>query len=159
MIKELLTREILFELVTAFLGSAGFAILFHLRKQLMIFASMGGFLTWLIYLICVPYVIGGFLPSFLAASCGALYAEVMARTLKTPSTPFFVIAMIPLIPGSTLYYTMDQVVHGILTIAGIYGVRTIQCALGIGSGMSLAWALCDLSRKIHAQKKHGIKGS
>lgn len=152
MTETFFTMATLIQLIMAYLGSMGFATLFHLRRQLMVHASMGGVLTWLVYLICVPTVDGGFLPSFIASTMGAFYAEVMARILKTPSTPFFVVAMIPLIPGSTLYYTMNQVVHGNLTIAGIYGVKTMQCALGIGAGMSLAWAVCDLSRKIRARR-------
>ncbi len=147
------TWKPVFELIMAFFGSMGYAVLFHLRKKLMFVASMGGVLTWLVYLICVIFMPGVFFPSFIAASIGAFYAEIMARIIKTPSTPFFVVAMIPLIPGSTLYYTMNQVVHGNLTIASIYGVRTLQCAIGIGAGMSLAWALCDLSRKIEAYRK------
>ncbi|MGN0157784.1 MAG: threonine/serine exporter family protein [Brotaphodocola sp.] len=147
-IKTLATIETLIQLIMAYLGSMGFAILFHLRHQLMIFASMGGVLTWLMYLICGQVMDSVFLPSFMASTIGAFYAEILARILKTPSTPFFMVAMIPLIPGSTLYYTMEQAVHGYLSIAGIYGVRTMQCALGIGAGMSLAWAVCDLSRKI-----------
>ena len=119
------------QLIMALLGSAGFAILFHLRRELMAVASFGGLLCWLVYLICEPVMSGYFFPS----------------------TPFFVVAVIPLIPGSTLYYAMDQVVHGYLSLASAYGVRTMQCALGIGGGMSVAWAVCDLSRKLRA----GIK--
>ena len=141
------------QLIMALLGSAGFAILFHLRRELMAVASFGGLLCWLVYLICEPVMSGYFFPSFVASACGAFYAEVLARVLKVPSTPFFVVAVIPLIPGSTLYYAMDQVVQGYLSLASAYGVRTMQCALGIGGGMSVAWAVCDLSRKLRA----GIK--
>ena len=136
------------QLIMAFLGSAGFAMLFHLRKELMPVASFGGLFCWLVYLICEPVMRGYFFPSFVASACGAFYAEALARILKVPSTPLFVVAVVPLIPGSTLYYAMDQVVHGYLSLAGTYGLRTIQCALGIGGGMSVAWAACDLSRKL-----------
>lgn len=139
--------------MTALLGSAGFAMMFHLRRHLMVVASLGGLFSWFIYLACQPVMTGYFLPAFVASACGAFYAEILARILKVPSTPFFVVAMIPLIPGSTLYYAMDQVVHGYLTLASMYGVQTMQCALGIGGGMSLAWSVCDLSRKIQKIRK------
>lgn len=142
----------LIQLLMALLGSAGFAMMFHLRRQLMAVASLGGLLSWLVYLLCEPVMSGYFLPSFVASACGAFYAELLARILKVPSTPFFVVAMIPLIPGSTLYYAMDQVVHGYLSLASTYGVRTMQCALGIGGGMSVAWSVCDLSRKIRRMR-------
>lgn len=151
--REILTIHGIIQLVMALLGSAGFAMIFHLRKQLMAVASLGGMFSWLVYLICEPVMSGYFFPSFVASACGAFYAEMLARILKVPSTPFFVVAMIPLIPGSTLYYAMDQVVHGYLSLASAYGVRTMQCALGIGGGMSVAWAVCDLSRKIRQMRK------
>lgn len=150
---DFFTMEMALQLVMAYLGSMGFAVLFHLRKQLMVTASAGGVLTWIIYLISVPHSDGVFFPSLAASTAGAFYAELMARILKTPSTPFFVIAMIPLIPGSTLYYSMEQVVQDNLVSAWFYGVQTIQCALGIGAGMSIAWAVCYLSRKMKSGEK------
>lgn len=148
-----MTIHNMIQLFMALLGSAGFAMLFHLPRRLLGVASLGGLFSWFIYLICQPVMEGYFLPSFVASACGAFYAEILARILKVPSTPFFVVAMIPLIPGSTLYYAMDQVVHGYLTLASTFGVRTMQCALGIGGGMSLAWSLCDLSRKLQKLKR------
>lgn len=112
--------------------------------------SFGGLLTWLVYLICAPVMPGYFFPSLAASAFGALYAEVLARWLKAPSTLFFIVAMIPLIPGSTLYYSMSCAVYGQLAQASIYGLQTFQCALGIGTGMSIVWALCDFSRKMQA---------
>ena len=97
-----------------------------------------------------PVMPGYFFPSLAASAFGALYAEVLARWLKAPSTLFFIVAMIPLIPGSTLYYSMSCAVYGQLAQASIYGLQTFQCALGIGTGMSIVWALCDFSRKMQA---------
>ena len=34
------------ELATAFLGSLGFAMLFHVRSQKLLLASLGGLLAW-----------------------------------------------------------------------------------------------------------------
>ena len=49
-----------------------------------------------------------------------------------------------------LYYSMSCAVYGQLAQASIYGLQTFQCALGIGTGMSIVWALCDFSRKMQA---------
>ena len=78
------------------------------------------------------------------------------RTLRcvsetdAPSTPFFITAAIPLIPGSTLYYCMNAVVSNDLSAAGHFGEQTFLAALGIAGGMAIAWCLADLSRKLHA---------
>ena len=69
--------------------------------------------------------------------------------LATNSTPFFITSAIPLIPGSTLYYCMNAVVSSDLRAAEHFGEQTFLAALGIASGMAIAWCLADLSRKLH----------
>ena len=87
---------------------------------------------------------------FDAGFCAALYAEILARCCNAPSTPFFITAAIPLIPGSTLYYCMNAVVSNDLSAAEHFGEQTFLAALGIAGGMAIAWCLADLSRKLHA---------
>lgn len=65
---EIATWGKLLQLLMAFFGSAGFAIMFHLRRNFLMIASFGGLLTWLVYLICAPVMPGYFFPS-LAAKC------------------------------------------------------------------------------------------
>ena len=80
-----------------------------------------------------------------------LYAEVLARCRNAPSTPFFITAAIPLIPGSTLYYCMNAVVSNDLPAAEHFGEQTFLAALGIAGGMAIAWCLADLSRKLRGR--------
>ena len=42
----------------------------------------------------------------------SVYGEVMARLLKTPTTLFSVVCLVPLVPGSGLYYTMTHALSG-----------------------------------------------
>ena len=75
---------------------------------------------------------------------------MLARCRNAPSTPFFITAAIPLIPGSTLYYCMNAVVSNDLPAAEHFGEQTFLAALGIAGGMAIAWCLADLSRKLRA---------
>ena len=43
--------DMLIQLVTAFTGSLGFALLFHVRKEKLLLASLGGLLAWGVYLL------------------------------------------------------------------------------------------------------------
>ena len=67
-------REIVTQLLTAFVGSLGFAILFHLRPRLLPWAALGGFLCWGCYLACCGYLEGVFFPCLLASAFAELYA-------------------------------------------------------------------------------------
>ena len=59
-----------------------------------------------------------------------------------------VTSVIPLIPGSTLYYCMNSIVEGNTVQALEYGRDTFLFAFGIAAGMSIAWAICYFLRSI-----------
>ena len=98
------------QLVMAFIGSMGFSIIFRLRRQLIIPASLGGFFSWAIYLLCSNGIDGVFVPCLIASAFAALYSEILARLMKAPVTLFILPAVVPLIPGSSLYYAMSSAV-------------------------------------------------
>lgn len=113
------------QLFTGAAGSVAFGILFHMKKKHLPLAAFGI----------------------------DLYAEILARSCRSTSTSFFVTSVIPLIPGSTLYYCMRSVVEGNLHQAWNYGRDTFLYALGIAAGMSIAWAICDFLRKIRGKQE------
>lgn len=132
------------QLIAALLGSAGFAMLFHLRGKLVLPAGIGGMLCWGTYLLAEHYLGGLLIPSVIGSAFAALYAELLARRMKAPATLFFVPTVISMIPGSTLYYTMSSAVGKDWEQAHIYGSNTIQYALGIAIGICLVWAVLTM---------------
>lgn len=142
--------QTIIQLLSGALGSIGFGLLFHLNRRYLPAAGVGGLLAWLAYLLAAPAVHGTFLANLMGGVCAALYAEFMARWYNAPSTPFFITAAVPLIPGSTLYYCMNAVVSSNLLAAEHYGEQTFLAAFGIAGGMAIAWCLADLSRKLNA---------
>ena len=89
------------------LGTLGFNILFHIRGRKLLFATLGGVVSWAVFLALEPVLPGEGFRYFLAAAAVTVYGEVLARVMKTPTTTFLVPSIIPLIPGSALYYTMN----------------------------------------------------
>lgn len=136
------------QMVTAFLGALGFGLMFHLRLRHLISAAVGGFLTWGIYLAAAYLLEGIFFPSLIASAFATLFAETMARIRKAPATLYLIIAEVPLIPGSSLYYTMSYAVQNRWEESRSCGYQTMQYALGIALGMFLVWALYDMFGKI-----------
>ena len=141
------------QLITGAIGSVGFGILFHMKNKYLPLAAAGGFLSWMFFLLGKGIWGEVFLPSLLAGFIADVYAEILARICKETSTSFFVTSVIPLIPGSTLYYCMRSVVEGDLHQAWNYGRDTFLYALGIAAGMSIAWAICDFLRKIRGKQE------
>lgn len=129
------------QLVMAFAGSMGFCMMFKLRAGLIIPASLGGLFCWGIYLAEAAHMDGVFFPSLAASAFAAMYAEILARMLKAPATLFLIPAVVPLVPGSGLYYTIRFAVQNHLERSAEYGVQTLQFVLGIACGMCIVWAL------------------
>lgn len=146
-------RDIVVQLIVALTGSWGFAILFGVRPKLAVPASFGGFFGWAIYLLLENSGQGIFISCFVAAAFAAFYAEVLARVLKAPATLFLVPSFIPLIPGSTLYYTMSNAVARDWEQVRYYGNRTWQYALAIAGGISLVWAFSYMITQIRKEVK------
>ena len=136
-----MNTTIVIQLITGALGSVGFGILFHMKKKSLPLAAVGGFISWMVFLLGKGLWGNVFLPSLLAGFIVDVYAEILARICKETS-------VIPLIPGSTLYYCMNSIVEGNTVQALEYGRDTFLFAFGIAAGMSIAWAICYFLRSI-----------
>lgn len=128
------------QLVTAFLGSLGFAMLFNIKRGKLLAAASGGLLAWGGYLLATIWVSSELICYFLASIILTFYAEAFARIKKAPATIFLVSASIPLIPGGSLYYTMSHAVSGEWDLFARQGIDTLLLAIAIAIGM-----LCGLS--------------
>ena len=148
-------REVIIQLITAFLGSLGFSLLFQLKNRLLLAASLGGLINWGVYLLIEHFTDGAFLPCFIAAAAAVMYCELTARLLKAPVTLFLVPAIIPSVPGSALFYTMSNVVQKNWQEAKDYGLETAEFALGIAAGVCLAVAIFGIVNTIIHNSRKG----
>ncbi|MBQ9404879.1 MAG: threonine/serine exporter family protein [Synergistaceae bacterium] len=143
-----MTREIILQLLTAFTGSFGFALSFGIRKGHSLYAAFGGFLSWAVYLTVHGLSNNEFLACLAASIIAMTYSEIMARLRKSPATVFIIIAIIPLVPGGSLYYAMSNAVMGNSEMAEFYANQTLIWVLAISAGISFVTAIHELrSRK------------
>lgn len=145
------------KLITAGVGSMGFSLMFNVRKNLLPLAVLGGVLDWAVYLAADNFFASGvFLPSVAAAAFASLYSEAMARVKKAPATVFYIPALVPLIPGGSLFYTMSYAVSGQWEIMQNSASSTLYCALGIAVGMSLVLSADFTLRKLMKLRTYKI---
>ena len=62
---------------------------------------------------------------FIASLVISIYSEIVARIFKAPVTLFLVVALLPLVPGAGMYYTMYQSIIGNATKSLSLGIETI----------------------------------
>ena len=137
-------KTIVIQLLAAFAGSLGFSLLFGMRRRYLLAASLAGALAWGVYLAVDAWLGAPFLSCLLAAAAAALYAELLARALKSPATLFVIPAILPLVPGGSLYYAMSSAVRGDMAAARDYGSQTLEAALAIAAGISFVMVIRQL---------------
>ena len=124
-------------ILMSFVGTAAFAIIFKTKKQHILIASIGGTLTCAIYALFDALGAPLFLSNFPASLFAVVFASVLAKILKTPSTILVALCIIPLVPGSSLFYTMSNFIVWDQAQFVFHAQNTLQTALGIAGGIVL----------------------
>lgn len=137
------------QVLYAFLGAYGFALIFNQKPVARALpAALGGALSWSAYLLAEHFGFSVFLSALVAAFCACVYAELLARSLKAPATVFSAAAVIPLIPGGSLFYTAQSAINGDRAGFVSYGLSTLEMALGIAVGFAAVTAIFFIYAKI-----------
>lgn len=144
----------LIQICMGYLGSLGFGVLFHLRGKKLIIASLGGFLSWSVFLALAGLIPSEAIRYFLASATVTVYAEVFARILKTPTTTFLVVSLIPLIPGGALYYTMNYALNEQWSSFINQAFYTLELAFCLAVGII---AVTTLTRMVMALRRQWTK--
>ena len=140
----------LLQLVTAFIGTFSFSILFHIRGRKLWLAALGGLFAWTVFLALGFFIESEPVRYFIVSMLTTLYAEVLARMVKTPTTTFVIVSLIPLIPGSGLYYTMANALSGNSEGFMERGIYTLELSLALSLGIIL---VTSFVRRIKTAKK------
>ncbi|MBQ8028302.1 MAG: threonine/serine exporter family protein [Clostridia bacterium] len=130
-------KQAIIIVLSGFVGSIGFSLLFRMNKQKIIFAAIGGGLTCLVYVVAFNFSEKSFFQNLFPALFATAYSEILARLTKSPSTPYIAISIIPLVPGSKLYYTMYYLITDNDLAFKEYFLETLRIAGGLGVGIIL----------------------
>ena len=129
------------QVLAAALASGGYCILFNIRMPGVFICMAGGGLGWGVYLLAVRLGGSALRGNFLAAAPISLYAEIMARVRKFPAFSYLVIALLPLVPGAGVYYTVEYLLQGNRAMSFERGVRTAATAGVLAVGMLVVSSL------------------
>lgn len=142
--------RILLPCIYAFLSCAAFSIYFNVSPKRIPLTCFGGALGWLVYLLLdFPSDVPRY---FIATVVISVYAEVMARICKVPVTLFLTTAVLPLVPGGGMYYTMEYCLRGETALFVETGLNTLALAGAIALGIMLVSSLVRMWKVMKAPK-------
>ncbi len=128
-------NEALRIVISGLVGSGGFALFFRVRKSRILWATLGGGLTCVVYVISMKYFDHEFFQNLFPALFGAIYSEVMARVTKSPNTTYLACSIIPLVPGGKLYYMMYYFITGEMELFSEALKQTARISAGLAVGI------------------------
>ena len=118
----------------AFLACLAFSILCNVRGRALLTMPLGGSLGWLVYTLLLPHA-AELSAYFFATIAVSVYAEIMARVHRAPTTGFLLIGLLPLVPGGGIYYTMEYCIGGELGRFLETGLHTFGIAGSLALGV------------------------
>ncbi len=116
-------------------GVIAFGIVFNIRGKKLLFSALGGTVSWLAYLLTYNCFSSDIFGYFFAAVVMSIFAEVFSRIHKMPVTIYLVAGLIPLVPGSGIYRTMEYCVMGENQLFWQTGLYTLEISAVIGFAM------------------------
>lgn len=137
----------------AALGSLGFGYMFHIKSKKLYCAAFIGGVGGFVYSMMLELGQSNAVSLFVASIALSILCEVFARVLKCTVTTFLVCAIIPLVPGGALYYTMLEIVNNNNAQAMAMGIDTVIQACSIAFGCILVSSFT----RVYVQIKNRVK--
>jgi uncharacterized membrane protein YjjB (DUF3815 family) len=131
------------KIIVCTVGTIAFAITMRTPKFTLIYIAIGGFITASIDNILSPLT-NDFLSCLIAMIVVGIYCEIIARIIKEPTTITLIPSIIPLLPGSSIYYTMLYAIGNDNEMMIYYAKKTIFAGLGIALGAVISSTLVKI---------------
>jgi uncharacterized membrane protein YjjB (DUF3815 family) len=140
----------------AFGASLAFAIVFNIPRNKLLLSALGGMLGQLVYVVFQLVISNDVILYLLATIAISLYAEVLARLTKSPTTIYLAVALIPLVPGGGIYYTMLYFINGEIDLGISTGIHTLLISGALAVGIIMVSSTVNLVRKVMLKSKTKI---
>ena len=126
------------EVLAATFSTFFFGVIFSLTGKKLIYSSFAGGLGWYTYLLFFKEIGYSKTASYLvSAMVITIFAEIISRLKRTTVTTTLIPALIPLVPGGGIYYTMSFFVENRLPEAFEKGRETIFLTVALSVGIFL----------------------
>ena len=132
--------DLIIQILTCVLGTIGFAVTMKAPKKALVYIALGSLISAGIERT-MSLFFNYFISCLTAMIILSMYCEIIARIIKTPTTVTLMPSTIPLLPGSSIYYTMFWAINGNKELMNSYASSTLLSGLGIALGAAIASAI------------------
>ena len=123
------------QLLTSFISTAAFGILFNVPRQSLIQCGMVGMYGWLIYILFTNNNSDPVIATLVASFFIAVISQVLSKRYKSPVIIFSVAGIIPLVPGGLAYDAMRNFVENDYNLAVVLAAKATMISGAIAIGL------------------------
>lgn len=145
----MITYPLYAHFIFAFLATAGFAIIANVPKKHLASGAFIGASGWTVYQYLIVMGNSSVISCFLGSCLVAVLAEIFSRLGKDATTLFIIPGILPLVPGTGMYNTMQCILESDFKGAAKIGSETLFMAGGIALALLI---IVSLARVIVAMK-------
>ncbi|WP_442597941.1 threonine/serine exporter family protein [Neobacillus sp. D3-1R] len=135
------------QLLTSFVATGAFGILFNIPKKSLIKCGFVGMVGWMIYYFMTYDHIDVVFATFLAAFSIGVMSQIFAKIYLTPSIIFSVSGIIPLVPGGMAYDAMRNFVENDYNLAINLAAKAFMISGAIAFGLVFSEVINQMIRK------------
>jgi uncharacterized membrane protein YjjB (DUF3815 family) len=123
------------QLVTSFIATGAFGIIFNIPKHSLIKCGLVGMIGWMIYFFLAWNKVDVVFATFVAAFSIGVMSQIYAKFYRTPSIIFSVSGIIPLVPGGMAYDAMRHFVENDYNVANMLAAKAFMISGAIAFGL------------------------
>jgi uncharacterized membrane protein YjjB (DUF3815 family) len=135
------------QLVTSFIASAAFGIIFNAPKRTLLQCGFIGMAGWLLYILCLEFSFDVTAAALIATFAVTVVSQLFAKAYKTPIIVFNVAGIIPLVPGGLAYDAMRNAVENQYDQAVQLAAKAFMISGAIAIGLVFSEVLNQIIRR------------
>lgn len=143
-------------LITSFVASSTFGIIFNVPKKSLIKCGFVGMIGWMLYIFLFLQGVDAVYATLAASFLVAVISHIFAKVYKNPVIIYSIVGIIPLVPGGIAYNAMRNFVENEYATALPLAARAFMISGAIAFGLVLSEVLNQL---IIRRKKSSVKAS
>jgi uncharacterized membrane protein YjjB (DUF3815 family) len=136
------------QLVTSFIASACFGIIFNVPKRSIVQCGLVGSVAWLLYFVTTENGGDPVPASFAASLVAGVISIAFAKRYKTPVLVFIIGGIIPLVPGGLAYNAMRYFAENKYNLAVEEAAKVFLIAGAIAMGIVFSEVLNQIYRSV-----------
>lgn len=148
--------DLIINVICAILSTISFSIFFSVPKRAIFYCSLVGTIGWVSYYILKLHFFGNATSNFIAAIIIGLLAEYFSYKLKMPSTVFLYIGIVMIVPGYSMYNTMEYFARKNYSLSLNSGVNTVVHACSIAIGVLFSSVFSKSIKRVKSDRMNRI---